>query len=294
MKSSKTAFFLISSFIICFSQYAACRRSPPAQQKQEEEESSFEEIRDDRLLVVEDSNVPYPCWEQVWDCGDWRALSYEPNRETFFYTDVAGKTMLRSCCLECGSFRLINPENRTERVVLSYKSKIKNCKHIWRPCVSSWSLDPIEEGGAIIVIWRRQFYVVVIEKISFYPDDKVVYKIAEVPSSEELPVKIDLNVLKWQEKETVSQAIPLAGREIVFSTYEFTAHTEVELGKVLCIGYDYTYGGPSSSCKLRTPAHIAIVHKSYLKSNPIIDLTKFRFKTWEDGLGNMCDLQASN
>ena len=56
------------------------------------------------------------------------------------------------------------------------------------------------------------------------------------------------------------------------------------------IFYDQYYGGfdnlTSPDCDI---AKIAIIHKDDMKESSIIDFRQYRFKSWEDGLGNKCD-----
>lgn len=287
MKWSDIVISLIVLSVVCIPQYTGCERPLNNQEREGKGSNSPEKAQGEQTLAEEDSNIPLPCWDQSWDCGDWHPLDYILDQQTCFYTNMAGKTVLWSGCRDCSSQRLINPENWTERIVLSYEGMIKNCKHNWTPSTHAWSLDPIEQGDALIIVYKGHMYVVLIGKISVYAD-KVQYKIAEVPSSRELPLKINLNNLGWK-KEHAKDKIPLADREIAFSTHEFDPGDGAKPREVLCVWYDYYYGGPTPNSKLCVPVHIGIVHRHDLPEYPIIDLTKFRFKTWEDGLGNRCD-----
>jgi len=57
--------------------------------------------------------------------------------------------------------------------------------------------------------------------------------------------------------------------------------------------YDQYYGGAHGPGAVigDDTAKISVIHKEDLKENVIVDLRQYRFKSWEDGLGNRCSEQ---
>lgn len=237
---------------------------------------------------MEIPNVPFPCWKQSWDCGNWFPLSEQPESSSYFITDVANRDMAKSSCDICSSIRLIDFKNREVRVVLSRRGKIRNCDHIWRASGHAWSLDDIEPEDLILILYKKSIHVVVIDEMPM-ETDTAVYRIAEVKFDNAPPKSIDLANLKWNKRQA-KEEIPFADQTLPICMYILTKEDKSEIRHVLSLWYDFYYGGPPArATKEKTPAHIAIVHKRDLGKESNIDLAKFRFKTWEDGLGNICD-----
>jgi hypothetical protein len=220
-------------------------------------------------------------------------LTYKLDDQDFIYCNVPDGQFLLSLCDECSSILLVNPEDRTERIVLSVEGRIEKCEHKWESAVHAWSFEPVEPGDVLFIIYKGEMYALMLEKIfgNLFPNQKISYKIAKIAESGRFPTNVKWRELTWQKREA-EEEIPIADRKISFFADSVVMDGGRNIKKFVSIGYDNYYGGYSGTPdagKYETPAHIAIVHRSYLEDNPVVDLTKFRFKTWEDGLGNLVD-----
>ncbi len=235
----------------------------------------------------------FSCWKQGWDAGEWQSIAYEPNiSECGTIFTQQNDTLFISVCQLCHSIRVIDLKNKKERILLSPTAQEKNCKHVWRAGFNKRSFDPIWEGDMFFVVYKDKTYVVLVKEIlgSGVFDRKVIYQIAQLENLVRISGNIKLKELAWKEGKAETE-IPIGARGIKF----IREWPEQEnFPKYFVIEYDQYYGGspgpearPDEDC-----AHIAIVHKSNLKEMTVIDLTQFRFKTWEDGMGNRCDKQV--
>jgi len=243
---------------------------------------------------VTDSNKAFPCWNQSWRCGKWEPLTYKLDaRDILDGRTPSGKLLMISTCGWCNSIRVVDPENIKERILLSLKGRIKHCKHRWRPAIHSFSFDPIESGDALFIIYDKQMYALIIETIftGFLDTQKISYKIAKVTNSASFPTRIHWKKLSWQS-QMGKHHIPVGNRIISFATSSISKEDKDDTKKYLDISYDNYYGSLGRPTEPKELLHIAVVHKSYLENNDIVDLTKFRFKTWEDGLGSRCDISS--
>ncbi len=246
-------------------------------------------------LNSRDPNMLFPCWAQSWRDGNWRPLASKVDTRYVLesYTPE-GKLLMMSVCRSCTSIRIIDPAANSERVLQSLRARLQNCSHNWRPSYHHWSRDPVEVGDILIIIYKQQMYALVLEHIS--PGafiDKISYRIAEVGQDGTLPTVVNLEQLAWQSREA-EEKLPIADRQLrfVISTHRLKSG---DPKYTMSIWYDNRFGcmGGQMGRVHEAPFHIAIVHKGDLKDSRIADLTQFRFKTWEDGLGNRCDEQAS-
>jgi hypothetical protein len=189
--------------------------------------------------------------------------------------------------------RLVNPKDRTQRIILSPESCIKGQEHRWQSSVHRHSYDLIEEGDAVFVIYEKQMYVLLMQQIFF---NEISYKIAEIAGSGSFPKQVDLKELPWREQEAdEEEGIPVGSRRLTVDASTMPPVIKKDHTFSLSIVYDvyYAFLGGTGSYKYDPPTHIAIVHKPYLEKNSVVDLTKFRFKAWEDGLGNRCDSRVA-
>jgi WD40 repeat protein len=235
----------------------------------------------------------FPYWNQSWRCGKWRPVTYADWRNFTLIRMPDEKSLSMSLCGWCYSIRLINFEDRKERVILSLKARTKQCKHRWRPALYNWSFEPIESGDALFIIYDEQMYVLLVEKIfiDIAFGEKISYKIAKVTGSGSFPTKVRWKKLAWKTRVT-EREIPIGSRKITFGNKRVSINESGDNKDIVSIGYDNYYGCWDDTYDAEIyekPTRIAIVHKSHLENNPVVDLTKFRFKSWEDGLGNRCD-----
>jgi hypothetical protein len=241
-----------------------------------------------------DPSTLIPCWKQSWQIGTWQPLTYTPTTEEFFVEGFPAPDrtiLMSSVCLWCKSARIVDSENKMERFMLSPKANKKHCEHAWRPAVLMSAYEQVKSGDALFVIYDNQGYVILLDEIygRNFDSQKISYRLAKLSLSGNSWTKVNLQKLSWKKMDTEKE-IPLAKR-----TISFFAETGGE-DKYITISYDNCYG--ILNVPVARPywdsAHIAIIHKSYLENNSTIDLTKFRFKTWEDGLENQCDRNDSN
>lgn len=264
--------------------------------------------------IVEDSNsfsLSIPCWEQSWKAGKWETLTLELDDMIWNSVVFLSKESVRlSICDNCGSVRVLDFGNKKERTLFSSTSRFKPSEYEWTAGLSErqlalygfdpivgehkWiaglsrrSFDLIEAGDVLVVQQRQHLFIFMIQKISGYALDnqEVRYKIAKFSLKDKCPIRIDLSKVKWKEKKN-HKAFPIAGRGIEFDLFP-TIWTNNK-PRFIEIFYDQYYGGsygPEAVVGDDT-AKIAIIHKDDLADVSIIDLRHYRFKSWEDGLGN--------
>lgn len=232
----------------------------------------------------------FPCWSQSWQCGDWRPLTYQLDAgECIESYTPDGKLLIRSMCGWCQSVRLVDPDERTERIILSFEGRVKQCEHRWEPAMHTRSFDPIRQGDMLFVVYGKQMHVLEVEEYSFF-GQQISYAIAQVTDTGRFPTKVDLKKLIWRSG-SASNSICVGSRKVDFGVGRVDIRGNGNPEEFVTISYDDYYGmmGSSTTVTHRLPAHIAIVHKPNIENSPVVDLTEFRFKTWEDGLGNRCD-----
>jgi hypothetical protein len=244
--------------------------------------------RGSRGGTVEDSNdfrSSLPCWEQSWECGRWVTSESYPKTEDAVYIFTADdKPLLMSVCEWCNSIRVVEAQNKIERIVLSPKGQKERCRHKWIAGLHNWSFEPVRSGDALFIIYNNQMYVVKVRQVIWH-EQKVICDLAKVADPNGILTTVNLGNLTWQKLEAIRE-ISICNHTIAF----FTPFDDDDMNGSITIHYDRYYGcsyGPEASQDSQN-AHIAIVQRAYLETNSVVDLTKFRFKTWEDGLGNRC------
>jgi len=238
---------------------------------------------------VEDSNnfsLSIPCWEQTRQCGKWEPFKSDASDEIGVY--IGGNVAI-SICYNCGSIRILDFGNKKERTLFSPSSRIESCDHKWTAGLSRRSFDLIEAGDILVVQQRRYLFIFMTQKITgvALDDQEVTYKVAKFSLKGKWPVKIDLSKVKWKERKK-HKALSIVGRGIEFDLFP-TMWTNYK-PKFVEIFYDRYYGGSYGPEAVMGDdvAKIAIIHKDDLAGDFIIDLRQYRFKSWEDGLGNRC------
>jgi hypothetical protein len=275
--------------LLCSCSLCSCRRNPEG--------------------IVEDSNnfsLSIPCWEQIWQCGNWKPLESNLNGEWVFYEGNWGM----SICDNCGSIRILDFGNKKERTLFSPTSRFRPSEyewtaglsqrqlalygfdpifgeHKWVAGLSQRSFDLIEAGDILVVQQRNYLFIFMIQEISgiALDDQEVRYKVAKFSLKDKWPVKIDLSKVNWKERKN-HKALPIAGRGIEFDLFP-TVWTN-DKPTFIEIFYDQYYGGSDGPEAVMGDdvAKIAIIHKDDVQGDYIVDLRRYRFKSWEDGLGN--------
>jgi hypothetical protein len=256
---------------ICF--FSSCRRHPRG--------------------VVEYSSdfaSSIPCWKQSWECGEWSPLLRDPNAYVLSWEALdLGDGKYLSICRKCDSDRITDFKRKKVKIILSWRPHAKTCTHEWVAGFGRTSSDLIEAGDVVAVQQRQRLFIFMIQEISGFGlnNQEVTCKVAKFDLKGKCPIKIDLSKMKWKEKTARNLPIDKGGIEFYLFPIDWTNN---EL-KFIIILYDLLYGG------FYTPEHlvgnniakIAVIHKDDMKTSSIIDFRQYRFKSWEDGLGNKCE-----
>lgn len=243
------------------------------------------------------------CWYQSWKDGEWKPLANEPDPTSYTYCEpdpyrythpegAHGRFYL-SMCKKSQSIRVINPDEQTYRILSKASARIPGFEYDWGPGIYASTLDKIEEGYALFVIYKNKMYAILITTVldAFKVDDAIAYSFATVDSGGVFPARVSWKELAWVQK-TTERELPLADRTIRFRTGMGIVNNKLTGESYVSIAYDNyygCYGGPPNYPEYPDPARIAIVDREYLEENDVVDIYKFRFKTWEDGLGNRCE-----
>lgn len=237
--------------------------------------------------TIADPNLPFLCCHQSEIAGCWQPLKYKFDP---FLCELVRKDkpwLQGSYCPKCMSLRILNYNNFTERIMLSHMHDSESCDHLWAPGVHAWSLEFLSVGDFLIVIYKRDIFVIRINSIH---TDKIEYSIAMISLNNCSNDVLDLNIIEWKHVNN-SDHLEINNRIIPIRVVETSDDSK---RKALSIWYDYYYGGfPEKSSFEDAHLLMAIVHKPDLQESRKIDLEHLRFKTWEDGLGNHCEVLGS-
>jgi hypothetical protein len=123
-------------------------------------------------------------------------------------------------------------------------------------------------------------YVIVVEDIAGMTlgPGGISYRIAKAGRPGKMPIKVNLEELAWKNRDARRAIIQVSECIIQFTIYSPIGNVT---GPFMTVKYDQYYAssyGPEART-YEDSAHIAIVHRSDLQNNPVVDLTKFRFKT---------------
>jgi hypothetical protein len=232
-----------------------------------------------------------PCWEQSWESGEWSPLLRDPNAYVFSWEALdLGDGKHLSVCRKCDSDRLMDSKGKKVKIILSSEPYAKDCNHEW---VAGWgrkSSDLIEAGDVVAVQQRQRLFIFMIQEISgaSLDDQEVTYKVAKFNLKGKCPIKIDLSKMGWKEKTARNLPTYKGGIEFYLFRIDWTNNEP----KFIIILYDLIYGGFCGYDHLvagNDIAKIAVIHKDDMKTSSIIDFRQYRFKSWEDGLGNKCE-----
>jgi len=223
-------------------------------------------------------NLPFVCDIQSDIAGNWQPLEYKPHRYKLLRRD---KPWLQgSYCPKCLSLRLINFWNFTERIMLSSRRNSNLCKHSWLPGVHAWSLEYLHVGDFLIVLYQEEVFCIRIDTIS---SNEINYSLAKISSLYSTHGMLDLSDIEWENKTGCH--FQIKDRTIYVKILEESDDSKAGIS----IWYDYYYGGfPEKANFENSEVLMAIVHESDLQEKGKIHLNRYRFKSWEDGLGNTC------
>ncbi|MHC4157441.1 MAG: hypothetical protein ACYSSO_00025 [Planctomycetota bacterium] len=272
--------------------------------------------------VVEDSNnfsSSILCWDQSWECGEWEPLELDSTESIRTWDAInAGDGTYWSICDNCGSIRIFDIGSKKERTLLSPRSRLRPCdykwaaglsekqlvlygfdpivgEHKWIAGLSRRSFDLIEAGDVLVAQQGNYLFVFMIQNILgvALDDQRVEYRVARFGVGDRFPIKIDLSVIKWKTSKSY-KAFPIGGRKIEFDLFPTILTNNKP--RFVEIFYDQYYGGSDGPEAVMgsNVAKIAIIHKDDLAGNSIIDLRQYRFKSWEDGMGNSCEESLIN
>ncbi len=243
--------------------------------------------------IVEDSNdfTSLPCWRQSWEAGNWETLMLELDDITWNSILFLNEESVRlSLCDNCDSVRVLDFGNKKERTLFSPECRVEICDHKWIAGLCRGSTDLIEAGDFFVVQQRNYLFIFNIQGIlgEGLDEPQVEYRVAKYSLKDKWHVKIDLSKVKWRKRKA-RKAFPIVSRKIGY--YLFPTELTNYKRKFIGIYYDQYYGGASGPEVVvgDDAAKIAIIHKDDLAGGSIVDLRQYRFKSWEDGLGNRCD-----
>jgi len=223
---------------------------------------------------------PFMCSKQSVICGNWMPIK---NEHAFWSKPIMkdNLSLQSSYCPLCQSIRILNFENHTARMISPDNKSPNPCEHYWIPGIHSLSMDTIKEGDCLVAYYAEKLFCI---RIGGIKEETVCYSIAGFILADNETDTLDLTQLKWENKSG-KNFFYVGNRGIYFKIAD-TKET-----KGLNIWYDYYYGGfPEKATFEKDEVMIGIVHKTDISNDNIIKLNCFRFKTWEDGLGNRCDI----
>ena len=278
-------------WVVCASQLSGCRKSGH-DENGVSADATYEDARAFDIGNFVDDNWPARCWQQHWDSGKWFDLTVTPGADSLLLTEVSGSTLAVSVCTQCSSIRIIDMQGRRERIILSQHGHLSACRHSWKAGANAWSQTPIEQGDILLVVYKYNVYAIRIMKFVFDPESlsiALLYEQAQVDFEDTLPHRLDISALEWKEF-SAAENIPIDDdRDVPFSVYRYFPAGSTECTVIFSIWYDYYYGGPVTGSAARIPMYVALVDHMYLQNRTVIELDRFGFKSWEDGLGNRSD-----
>lgn len=241
----------------------------------------------------------YPCWTQSWKDGDWTDLHDLPASSTFSVTGpvkeieypVAEKEAFDefgvSLCFETMDIRILNLSEKKQRVIQCEWVGHGHDVQEWHPTLSLHSANMIKSGDCLFIVYQSRLYAVWVNRI--FADHEALVQFCEFQNPR-LPVVIVGKDIVWKSEKLV-QKIVIGDRYIEFKTVPNPKPSDNSEEQRFCmvIFYDRGYGStyPGLYPGHFSAAHIAIVDREEFDLMNI-NLKNYRFKTWEDGLGNRC------
>jgi len=220
-------------------------------------------------------------WGQKWDRGNWEPVGEPVDARSYIDSFTPdGKRLGMSVCESCQSVRIVDCDRPVQRLLLFRDATAEGCAHRWKPAVTRASLDPIAPGDLLFAVYDGRLFAIRLGRIA----SQVEYEVAEVPSSS-LPSDVNVAALNWQEKRVsnMKERFTIGDRGICLES--------VMEGQRMTIGYDHYYGylGGERGLVYENPVFVAIAHKADVDGMSTVDVSRFHFKTWEDGLSNLSD-----
>lgn len=244
----------------------------------------------------------FPCWHQSWRCGEWVPLTFDLTRSDYIVCEPDPSRCTSAEAAEGvfyiskglgGTVRIIDPERGRQRLMYDSTFDVGLELEEWDRAISTWSMDPILEGDLLFIVCHNQLWVIHITQVGLGPKhDLIRYRIAKVDDGEGFPPYVSLVELGWGAKEERDR-IGFDKRWLNVDVLPFVTEGRIESRRYMTFQYDNYYGyytgAPMPYPDHVAVAHIAIAHKGDYEEDDLIDLRSFRFKTWEDGLGNRCE-----
>ncbi len=242
------------------------------------------EPENDSVYTINEPEKVFPYWEQDYACGTWTSMPFEEAvnvkaMDNYIIHHVDNILFGFAMCDNCDSIKVVNFAEKKQRIV-AYPLKSKDCTHQWDRSVMHYSMDALCAKDYLAIVYGKKIYL--IRVVSFPDFNELKYRIAKVSEKSIVsPGVIDLKKLKWDKHKTKEYQIEFSDRHLIYGiVYDFTVSRYV-----LFVGYDFFYGGSLSNFPPEYTAHIAIIKHEQLSDPDIIDLKRYRFKCWEDGLG---------
>ena len=115
-----------------------------------------------------------------------------------------------------------------------------------------------------------------------------------VPSrTGDFAARLDLEDFDWKTS-SAKNVLSIGKWKFKYSIHGLDVDSDGSAENYINFMYDHYYGGAERQGKTgEMSAHVAIVHEADIKNSTVVGLAQFRFKTWEDGLGNKCDVAPS-
>ena len=247
-----------------------------------------------------EKDYPYPYWVQDWKDGIWEpCVGYDKTKCFKIGNTFEGYQLYLSINNSGGSSfkRVIVPEQNKQKVIWYDSGGVPleyydDYPFTWISGDSYFCANFVYNGYILVVAYDHNLYMIkfidiseeFINKKGGLP--KYTVDIAEITGT---PLLMNMGDMNWNRQDCLYE-IPFANREISVSVNKMlTKKNDFSETYFYRFFYDFSYGGYPGMKRKKSddwkPAHIAIVPADYLEGKSTIDLTKFRFKTWEDGLG---------
>jgi hypothetical protein len=244
-----------------------------------------------------------PCWQQSWSAGNWIPAPPElcgpdePNDalpiEVREKPDAEPNIVLYSSWASCGSIRIINLRACKQRIILCNSDRLNGLKGGWLRARPNSSVDELAKDDMLLMYFKNSLYLIKIDRICPAEHlNMIYYGYSTISDSGKIPKTISLKGLHWKGFQA-ENGIKINDAKLKFGTFIlFQEKGLKDLGPRMAVRYPFGYGY-SDKPEIKSDAdvpHIAIVHQNKIKDNTI-DVLKFRFKTWEDGLGAECETE---
>jgi len=222
---------------------------------------------------------PFPYTLQNWDCGEWITLESPLDSEPFYCWPEGDLLFGSQVCKKCKSNRIVEIRTNREKILLIEDFNKTDCtKHEWIKGISgaAYATPSIRAGDAAVIYWENHLYIYWIQYIE---DDGISFKWISISKDQfTQSTKLFWNTLSWQKHQAKDYFICNEKLQVPF-------HVHYHLNKiVLTIRYPLRYGELWDDDE-NTPYYIAVIREEDIDKNQI-DLSHYRFKLWQDGMGD--------